>query len=91
MRIHRTGVRIEAYQARANVDNVFWHEEDQRVHFSCNRDGQFRYKKCARVSPPTLLAFFLSSLTVLPSLLVVAMVADVVHKRRVHNPWFDAF
>ena len=39
---------IDTYQARANINNIFWNEEDQCIHFSRNRDGQFRCGKSAR-------------------------------------------
>jgi hypothetical protein len=27
---------VDTYQAGANINNIFWNEEDQRVHFSRN-------------------------------------------------------
>jgi hypothetical protein len=36
------------YQARANINNIFWNEEDQCIHFSRNRNSQFRCGESAQ-------------------------------------------
>lgn len=40
--------RMETYQARANINNILWHEENKSVHFSRDRDSQFRYRQNTR-------------------------------------------
>ena len=81
---------IDTYQARANINNIFWNEEDQCIHFSRNRDGQFRCGKSARCQ--CVLVFHSEcEHTVLTSLLIVTLLADIIHQRWIHDPRFYSF
>ena len=37
----RCGGRGMTYETRANIDNILGHQEDQSVHLTCNRNGEF--------------------------------------------------
>lgn len=37
----RCGGSEMTYETRANIDNILGHQEDESVHLTCNRNGEF--------------------------------------------------